>query len=438
MDINFLKYYSRKEVQKKIASTCLNKEIAIRLENGSFAKRPNIIQYENDVLEFAKNGASSFNISGERWRDPLALATGMSKKELNDLRIGWDLIFDIDSPDLEDSKIITYYLIEALKFNDVKNIYLKYSGNKGFHIGVPFESFPKEFNGVLTKDLFPEAPKIITNYLVEMIHKPLSEKFGDEVDNILKVDPIIASSRHMYRSAYSLHEKTGLVSLPIKIDTLMDFNRSEAHVDKIDTKLDFLPIQKIEDPDAHNLIIQAFDWKMKSMRSKIEKEDVLPKKGSYEEITEALPISCFPPCILHSLKGLEDGKKRFLFILLNFLRNVGYDYKEIEKLIVEWNNKNLEPLKFGYILSQINWHKRQGGKILPPNCPQPSQDMNYYEDLGICKPDGLCTKVKNPTNYAIRKARILSRNKGSNIYKQDKKSKIHGKNKNNSDQKNNS
>ena len=111
MDINFLKYYSRKEVQEKIASTCLNKEIAIRLKDGNFAKRPNIIQYENDVYEFAKNGASSFNISGERWSNPLALTTGMSKKELNDLRIGWDLIFDIDSPDLENSKIITYYLI---------------------------------------------------------------------------------------------------------------------------------------------------------------------------------------------------------------------------------------------------------------------------------------------------------------------------------------
>ena len=59
--------------------------------------------------------------------------------------------------------------------------------------------------------------------------------------------------------------------------------------------------------------------------------------------------------------------------------------------------------------------------------------MNYYEDLGICKPDGLCTKVKNPTIYAIRKAKILSGNKGSNIYKQDKKSKTYGKNKNNSD-----
>lgn len=433
MDINFLKYYSRKEVQKKIASTCLNKEIAIRLKDGNFAKRPNIIQYENDVYEFAKNGATSFNISGERWCDPLALKPGMSKKELNNLRIGWDLIFDIDSPDLENSKIITYYLVEALKFNDVKNIYVKYSGNKGFHIGVPFESFPKEVSGVLTKNLFPEAPKIITNYLVEMIRRPLSEKFGEDVDSIVKVDPIIASSRHMYRSAYSLHEKTGLVSLPIKIDNIMNFNRNKAHIDKIDTNLDFLPIQKIEEPDAYNLIVQAFDWNMKRMRNKIEKGDILPKKTDYEEITEALPISCFPPCVLHSLNGLEDGKKRFLFILLNFLRNVGYDYKEIEKLITGWNDKNPEPLKVGYILSQINWHKRQGEKILPPNCPQPQQDMNYYEDLGICKPDGLCTKVKNPTIYAIRKAKILSGNKGSNIYKQDKKSKTYGKNKNNSD-----
>jgi DNA primase catalytic subunit len=434
MVFNFLEYYSRKDVQKKIASGCLNREVAIRLPGGGFARRPNIIQYGNDIYEFAKNGAESFNVSGERWLDPLALKTGMTKKELENLRIGWDLILDIDSPDLEDSKIITHYLIEALKFNNVKTICVKYSGNKGFHIGVPFESFPKEFNGVPTQNLFPEIPKIITNYLVDMIRKPISKEF-DDVDSILKVDPIIASSRHMYRSAYSLHEKTGLVSLPIKDTEVLSFDKNSAIPDKINTNLDFFSSEKRGNPDASNLIVQAFDWNMRHTKEKIEKKELLPKHSHYEEIKEALPVSCFPPCILNSLKGLEDGKKRFLFILLNFLRNVGYDYKKAEDLIMEWNGKNPEPLREGYILSQISWHKRQNGKILPPNCPVSSKEMNYYEDLRICKPDNLCSKIKNPVNYAVRKTQILRK---GNVYKRNKKFKINGKNKDKGNQKDNS
>ena len=92
-----LEYYSRRDVQKAILESAKDREVAVKYSDKGFGKRPDTLQYESDVLELAKQGATSFHISEERWQDPLLLRTGMSIKELNNLRIAWDLILDIDT-----------------------------------------------------------------------------------------------------------------------------------------------------------------------------------------------------------------------------------------------------------------------------------------------------------------------------------------------------
>tara|TARA_Y100000310_G_scaffold238913_1_gene242455 strand:- start:1569 stop:2879 length:1311 start_codon:yes stop_codon:yes gene_type:complete len=429
---DFLKYYSKKEVQANIVDSCEDRELAAKLGERGFSKRPNILQYSREVLDFVHSGATSFHISEEHWKDPLMLTPGMNKKNLDELRKGWDLIIDIDSPDLEDSKIITHYLIEALKFNDVENIFVKYSGNKGFHIAIPFESFPEEVNGVLTRNLFPEGPRIITAYLIGMIEPHMIKKFGDKVDEIFKVDTGLISSRHMYRAPYSLHEKSGLVSIPIDKEEVLKFNKSRALPDKVSTDLKFLGSKISKKRDAKNLILQAFDWNSRNIRNEVKNS---PKR-EYKELDEEIVPAAFPPCIRKGLEGMEDGKKRFLFVLINFLKNTGYSFDKLEKVIREWNDKNPAPLREGYLISQLSWHKRQPEKVLPPNCPHASQnpDMNYYKDLGLCNPEPMCFKGKNPTNYAIRKSIILKNMNKSKLYKQSKKTRSHGKNKDNNDQ----
>lgn len=96
----------------------------------------------------------------------------------------------------------------------------------------------------------------------------------------------------------------------------------------------------------------------------------------------------------------QDGRKRALFIMINFLQNVGWDNAKVEKYVNEWNKKNYEPLKEGYVISQLNYRKK-GNKIMPPNC----DNIAYYKDIGVCKPDNLCSTIKNPVNYAIKKGR---------------------------------
>ena len=93
--------------------------------------------------------------------------------------------------------------------------------------------------------------------------------------------------------------------------------------------------------------------------------------------------------------------------------------------------KRFKKLKEGYILSQLSWHKRQSGNVLPPNCPHSSQnpDVNYYKELGLCNPNNLCLKGKNPTNYAIKNSIILKNKNKRKLYKQGRKTKSYGKNK---------
>ena len=61
--------------------------------------------------------------------------------------------------------------------------------------------------------------------------------------------------------------------------------------------------------------------KIKNIKSARE-EYVETTKGpkNYEEFKDRVPEKFFPESIKKGLKGLEDGKKRFVFILINFLK----------------------------------------------------------------------------------------------------------------------
>ena len=65
------------------------------------------------------------------------------------------------------------------------------------------------------------------------------------------------------------------------------------------------------------------------------------------------------------------------------------DLAKIEQLRFQLRPKHLRE---GYIISQVNWFKRQQKKILPPNCDRES----YYKTLGVkC----FNCKYRNPVNY---------------------------------------
>ena len=121
-----LSYYKRKEIRELLVKYAKDKEVAVRFKD-FFGKRPDSLQYPNDVVELAKRKATSFHCSEELWSNPLSLRSDMKRKEQDELRIGWDLILDIDCSHFIYSKLATHILIKILKeeFMIIKNDQLK-------------------------------------------------------------------------------------------------------------------------------------------------------------------------------------------------------------------------------------------------------------------------------------------------------------------------
>ena len=420
---DIIRFYSNEKVKSAIISLARSREVVARF-NDHVGKRPDSLIYEEDVIQLARNGATSFHASMERWKNPLLLRQDMKKKELDELRIGWDLILDIDSPHLEYSKICADLICQALEFHGIKHYSVKFSGGTGFHIGVPFESFPKEINGQDIRLLFPEGARTIAGYIRDMIKQQLADrvlefediksiikrtgkKFDElvvegELDpfKLIEIDTVAISSRHLFRMPYTFNEKTWLVSIPIRKEEILSFDKKRAEYKNVEVNLGFLDNFKIN--EAKQLFIQTFDWRM----NQEIKAEINELKKDYDIPKEAIGKEFFPPCIKNIYKGLEDGRKRALFILINFLRSVGWDFEAIKKEVFEWNKHNPEPLRESYINSQLNWHKKIKGSYLPPGC----KNKNYYLDIGICKPDETCKGISNPVVYPFKKMKKMRRN----------------------------
>lgn len=438
-----LNHYKRKEVQEAMIAVAKNREIVGSFNGEAFSKRPDVLQYPNDIIEQVKQGVTSFHMSEEHWSNVQRLSPMLKRQDIDALRSGWDLVIDIDCKDLEYSRFAGYFLVEALKQHNIKNISVKFSGNHGFHIAVPFEAFPTSINNKPIRLLFPEAPRVIANYLKGFTSKYLAKKILEFEDldavakrfdkkteeliknkifdpwNIISLDTVLLASRHLYRMPYSLNEKSGLVSLPINPDKILEFDKKDAEPKDLKiSEFKFLDAAKIVHGEATQLILQAYDY---NTRHPIEASQLLSdpnkifsvlKSGeqkNFEELTAAIPEDFFPPCMKIILNGMQDGRKRALFILVNFLSSCGYGYEKIEEILYAWNKKNPEEMREVYLVGQLRYHKQQNKKILPPNCPHTG--TIYYKDIGVCQPDNLCMTIKNPVQYAKKKAWLVNREK---------------------------
>ncbi|MEK6842568.1 MAG: DNA primase small subunit domain-containing protein [Nanoarchaeota archaeon] len=480
-------YYSKPEVQKAIFSFSKNREVVPRYFEG-FGKRPDSFQYESDIFELVKKGATSFHCSEELWKDPLKLSTSLKKEQVNQLRIGWDLLIDIDCKYFDFSKKAAQAVINVLKKHGIKNTGIKYSGSKGFHIIVPWNAFPKTIGGEETKNLFPELPRKIISYIrfnaeselqdllspedlkqfektkikkgikcnncreislefqivnyvcpqcrreelkkisekkdfrcpdcntlfetieVKNIYEcrkcnldseknpeNFSKKIESDIFEIMGLDLILVSPRHLFRAPYSLHEKTSLSSVVLSEKELPGFQPKDADPMKIKIK-NFIPDSY--DGEAKEIVTQALDWS-KNMEN-FNEEKIMDFKEFKPVKIEKLSDSYLPPSIQKILLGMDDGKKRALFILINLFRSIGMEKDELEKRIFDWNKKNPIPLKEGYIKSQLVWSYRN--KIVPP----PNFDKDYYRGIGVI-PTEEELKLKNPVTYILKKTQKRER-----------------------------
>ena len=397
---NIIKYYSREDVRKRIMEVVDNREIVIRYRD-KVGRRPNTLKNEEEILKYVKNGATSFHASIERWKNPLMITDDF--KKLEELRVGWDLILDIDSDKIEFSKIAAMLIIQTLKVHGIRNFSVKFSGRGGFHIGVMYESFPEKIGKVEIKNYFPYGLKVIAEYISSIIKNPLKKKLSEmtskEITNpfsLVSIDTIAISERHTFRMPYVFNEKSWLISIPI--EDVENFEFEMAKPENVKTELGFL--NKFKSGEARRLFILAFDFKKREEKKLVRKIE----SENYSRIPEIY----FPPCIKNILNGLEDGRKRSLFILMNFLKIMKWKYDEIEEKILEWNKRNNPPLKESYVKGQLKWFRNKGQTYTTPSC----DNSIYYKDIGVCVPDDICKKIKNPVVYPFKKmGKRLGRNK---------------------------
>jgi len=412
-------YYSRDDVTNALLSLAKNRETVGVFRNGSFDIRPNVLINPSDIQVMARAGTVEFHCSLEHWSNVMALKSD----NYQHVRTGWDIVLDLDCKDLELAKVAAKVLFKDLKKHGISHVDVKFTGNNGLHMGLPWESIPKKVGQENTSMLYPDLARKVAAYLreratedlerallkkwspeklSEMSGKPVGSLYSDpdtytlDPYQVVDIDPILISPRHLFRMPYSLNSKTFLASLPVSPSRLDEFQKKEADPAKFKAKPGFL--QSGEEGELELLITEALDWSARKVTND-------KKEASRKYVLEkAVPRELFPPCIMHILEGLADGKKRSVFILINFLSSMNWGYDAIERELMEWNAKNNPPLREGYIRGQLSHFKRKGQSALPPNC----NNEAYMASFGACKPDKTCTAgtsvitIKNPASYPFK------------------------------------
>lgn len=456
-------HYNRKEILNEMVRCSINKEVVGSFGGVGYAKRPNIIEYQQDILAEVKRGITSFHASEELWSNPLNISTELKKGETDALRVGWDLILDIDCKELEYSKIAADFIIRALSFNGIKSISCKFSGNHGFHIAVPWEAFPKSINGKETRLLFPEAPRAIAEYLKLLVERRVGQalfnyerekrsstpylelingmiktceiaegnaqkiiksvthqKSSDGLElvefdafHLVGIDTILINSRHLYRQVYSVNEKSGLISIPINPLKVLFFDKNLARIENnIVSRFKFLERENVQSDEATRLLTDSYDYVSKKKRDDettqfLADQEKKESVAKYAEIVEKIPEEFFPPQIKKLLEPMQDGKKRAMFILISFLKSCGYNQNEIEVRLTEWNNSHREPLRDTFFKTQIKQASASVEKILPPNYKNKDQDYDpnnmstsKYTELTGIPITPREFKFRNPVTFA--------------------------------------
>lgn len=402
---NIVAYYAREEVQQALVQAAAHREAIGVFRTGSFGKRPGTLHYPQDIISQARKGVVEFHYSIEHWNNPVTL----------DRRIGFDLLFDLDCKVMEHGKIAALLLVELLQKHGIEHPSIKFSGNRGFHVGIPWASLPKEIDFTPTQELFPDVARKVATYVREQLRDSLevallktaspeqlakqteqsltafASQDGIDPFRIVDIDPVLISTRHLVRMPYSLNKKAFLVSLPLTPDALKGFRREDADPAKVKVSTRFMSSGK--EREGETLFAEGLDWFAHHRPRQAP-------PGKKRMITTKVPADRFPPCMKIIEGGLQDGKKRAVFILINFLRSMKWEWEEIEAYLGDWNKKNTPPLPEQYLVTSVRYYRNKK-HFPPPNCTQ-----EWYVSMGVCKPDAVCgsrESIKNPVNYPFRK-----------------------------------
>ena len=76
-----LSFYKREDIQESMVKSAVDREVAVKFSEG-FGKRPDVLKYPGEIIELAKQGATSFHASEELWNNPKLISSDMKKKDV--------------------------------------------------------------------------------------------------------------------------------------------------------------------------------------------------------------------------------------------------------------------------------------------------------------------------------------------------------------------
>lgn len=431
-----LNWYKKDWVIEELVEDCTDREVmAVTLDNK--VKRPVNLYSGGDIEAYVSDGAISFHRTVEKFSDLQNFQNVLS----------YDIIFDIDFksadvPFLDKLKTTVEFALKIVDFLyqfgfKEDEVGIKYSGNTGIHIRLSLDGLDEDEKvyGIPVKTTFPLFARYVVEFIQSLSTYLKMEMSRAYLTKFVDIDLQVASKRHMIRAVCSINEKLPGVSVPLSYEELgrlpdeyikykfpnaLKLDKTEGIWSKTKTSNKILDLIRI-----------ATFWAMlneaANRRLLKESSNMIKVRKKFKKITNLTPEvekeQLFPPCIRNILAGLEDGRKRAIFILINFLKNIGWDWDAITREIVDWNPRNKEPIRDSYIEYQLKWHKekyQKGEKYLPPSC----NNETYYKDMvsvngPVCTPDELCPLIRNPLSYYYRKLRAMLPKEYKDIKKEE-------------------
>lgn len=359
-------WYQQPAVEAALFSQCSTmREVAITID-GRFVRH--LVARTGDDLSRIVSEATSVYASVEKFSDPCKL----------DQRIGWDFVIDLDGSDWNETKWIAGQLFRDVILPQFKiaHYQMKFSGRRGIHIIIPEEAFLFCFSERDFPKAYPLVPKQIAKFFDAMIYP--------ESKRLCKIDLGLYTQHRLLRCAYSLHEETGLVSVPIWPENLERFNPKQdadpAHVEVDEAWSNCKPTVG----EASFLLDKVAEWiankpKLKAFVRHTNRRGQDSRQGRVMPCIQSFLCSGFK-------KGMEGQRNLVLFNIIQAAKrfNLAIDSDSL----LEANARSQSPLPEREVRAMFRYHfeKRADQSY--------SFRTEIMRDAGFCPAEGcsLCRR----------------------------------------------
>lgn len=267
----------------------------------------NLIQDISTFKTDSKEGYRSIFLFDESLKEYVKrtkTVTGFSGKHISDF-----LLFDFDGENLEEvrNEVLKFCLYLYYEYELPTNyLRVSFSGNKGFHVGIPFSCFT---NSLLPKNNFYQIYKNIAQDLAK---------------DFRFVDAKIYELKRLFRITNTINSKSGLYKIPLYFDELENLCSDEIkELAKSKRTIEELAIEEIEILPLLQELYQKWN------RASLEHEN----KPKAKEVGSLL-------------NGVSEGNRNDSAIKLTGLFiDKGFDESLTIEFMRLWNEKNTPPMK---------------------------------------------------------------------------------------------